>query len=155
MLVYVHYLPREARQCSNPVMDVPLPADLILGATLRGNEWGWSLSSFPAAVAQAAKLGYACLGGQFQFRLEDGSTCEMYWLNADNSADKRPEESWADYSRRSSREVLERFHHLVSITDFRKEALTWRPLQTLIAGGLDPKSILVFVAYFVTESDLA
>src|ERR1700757_79233 len=75
----------------------PLPPDITEGATLRGNEYGWSVSSFPSALAKAQAGGYACLGGQFQFRLDDGSTCEMYWLKAD-STERTRGEAWADYS---------------------------------------------------------
>src|SRR6476646_6510080 len=105
-------------------MNFVLPSEIAQGATSRGNEYGWSIDSFPDALAQAEDLGYACLGGQFQFRLND-STCEMYWLSAD-SKDRLPHESWADYSRRSCSEVLTRFQHLISSTDFKKEALDWR-----------------------------
>jgi hypothetical protein len=121
-----------------------LPSAITQGATLRGNEYAWSVDSFPDALAQAEALGYACLGGQFQFRLSD-STCEMYWLSAD-SKDRLPSESWAAYSRRSCTEVLQGFQHLISATDFKKEALGWR-LQ------IDPAKYLVFVGYFVTETD--
>jgi len=123
-----------------------LPSAITQGATSRGNEYSWSIDSFPAALAQAEALGYAGLGGQFQFRLSD-STCEMYWLSAD-SKDRLPGESWADYSQRSCAEVLQRFQQLISTTDFKKEALGWR-LQ------IDPAKYLVFVGYFVTEADLA
>ena len=91
-----------------------LPTEVAQGATLRGNEYGWSLSSFPAALARAEASGYACLGG-----------------------------------RRSCSEVLNRFQHLASTTDFGKEALSWPSIQ------IDTTQDLVFVAYFVTETDLA
>lgn len=64
-----------------------LPTEIALGATARGNEYGWTLDAFPQALLKAQALGYACLGGQFQFRLDDG-TYEVYWLNAD-SDDRR------------------------------------------------------------------
>jgi hypothetical protein len=48
------------------------------------NEYGWEIDAFPNALAHAERLGYACLGGQFQFVLQD-ATCEMYWLSADSS----------------------------------------------------------------------
>ena len=117
------------------------------GATLRGNEYGWSVASFPVALERAEAHGYACLGGQFQFRLEDGSTCEMYWLSAD-STKRLPGESWPDYSRRSCSEVKGNFKQLISQTDFRKEALGWNLLSAFTGS-------LVFVAYFMTEPDLA
>ena len=72
----------------------------------------------------------------------------MYWLHA-NSKDRGPGESWADYSRRSCREVLNKFRDLVSATDFKKEATNWPAIK------IDPISILVFVSYFVTEAELA
>lgn len=123
-----------------------LPSDVLEGAVLRGNEYGWATASFPVALARAETHGFACLGGQFQFRLNDGSTCEMYWLNAD-SKERMPEESWADYSRRSCSEVKESFERLISGTDFQKEASGW--------GLEDAANNLVFVAYFVTAADLA
>jgi hypothetical protein len=61
-----------------------LPTEIAQGATVRGNEYGWTLDAFPPALARAQALGHACLGGQFQFRLDDG-TYEMYWLNADSN----------------------------------------------------------------------
>jgi hypothetical protein len=125
-----------------------LPQDISQGATLRGNEYGWTVSSFPAALARAEAVGYACLGGQFQFRLDDGTTCEMYWLNA-GSTERVPGEEWADYSHRSCSEVLCKFQHLVSAAAFGKEASSWPSVQ------FDPIKTLVFVASFVTEAELA
>jgi hypothetical protein len=127
-------------------MKEELPFDLAKDATLRGNEYGWRVSSFPDALANAQARGFACLGGQFQFRTED-STCEMYWLSAD-SAERVDEELWSDYSQRSCSEVLGKFHHLIATTDFAKEASGW-PLK------IDPVESLVFVAYFIIEDDLS
>jgi hypothetical protein len=51
-------------------------------------------ASYPTTLSRAeAAAGFACLGGQFQFRLSDGKTCEMYWLKAD-SKDRVPGELW-------------------------------------------------------------
>jgi hypothetical protein len=72
----------------------------------------------------------------------------MYWLAAD-SKERAHEESWADYSHRSCSEVLNKFRHLASVTDFRKEASSWHSVQ------IDPAKSLVFVAYFITEAELA
>ena len=125
-----------------------LPPDISQGATLLGNEYGWSISSFPDALTRAQAHGYACLGGQFQFRLDDGVTCEMYWLDS-NSKERAPGESWVDYCHRSCSEVLSRFQNLVSATDFKKEASSWASVQ------IDPTKSLVFVAYFITEGELS
>ena len=128
-------------------VDGTLPPDVLEGATLRGNEYGWSVPLFPAAIAKAEANGYACLGGQFQFRLEDGSTCEMYWLNAD-SKERAVDESWLNYVHCSCTEVLDGFQRVLSNADFSKEASNW-PVK------IDPARDLVFVAYFVSENDWA
>jgi len=39
-----------------------LPPQLLQGATLRANEYGWSVAAFPDALAGAEGRGYACLG---------------------------------------------------------------------------------------------
>ena len=122
-----------------------LPPGILEGAALRGNEYGWAVFSFPNALTTAEAAGYACLGGQFQFRLDDGSICEMYWLEA-NSAERTAGETWADYSRRSCAEVMRRFQHLMSGSDFGKEASNWQL-------AIDPVKDLVFVAYFLCETD--
>ena len=123
-----------------------LPPDIARGASLRGNEYGWQISAFPEALTNARSQGFACLGGQFQFRMPAG-IYEMYWLSAD-STDRRAGETWADYSQRSCSEVLDKFNDLISKTDFAKEAANWRPHASSIEG-------LVFVAYFETEASLA
>jgi hypothetical protein len=125
-------------------MNDALPPDIAKGATLQGNEYGWVVSSFPTALSKAEAGGYACLAGQFEFRLDDGTGCDLYWLNAD-SAERTADESWADYAGRSCAEVMRRFQ-LLSETDFGKEALRW-PVS------IDPVKNLVFVAYFVRETD--
>ena len=128
-------------------MSDKLPSEVAKCASIRGNEYAWNVFSFPEALAKAKGHGYACLGGQFQFRLADGSTCEMYWLSVD-SADRIAGETWAEYSHRSCAEVLSHFQKRIAETDFAKEAASW-PLP------IQHDQDLVFVAYFVTEADLA
>ena len=123
-----------------------LPSEVLEGSVLRGNEYAWTPESFPVALERAEVHGLECLGGQFQFHLNDG-ICEMYWLSAD-AQERLVGESWADYCRRSCSEVREKFQHIISNTDFSKEASGW---------NLSPSASqnLVFVAYFVTETELA
>jgi hypothetical protein len=128
-----------------------LPAIITQGATLRGNEYGWEIDAFPNALAHAEALGYGCLGGQFQFVLQD-ATCEMYWLNAD-SRERGKGEAWSTYSHRSCSEVLCGFQRLVTSTDFKKEASQWPVVKVAVERGLDLVSALIFVAYFVSEAE--
>jgi len=109
------------------------------------------LSCFPDALTNAEKLHYACLGGQFQVRLESG-VCEMYWLNAD-SDDRQPGEEWGEYCRRSCAEVRQNFERLVLETDFSKQSVGWPHIREAMVRGFDPRQRLVFVAYFVDEAE--
>jgi hypothetical protein len=123
-----------------------LPPEIAKEASFRGNEYGWPIPAFPDALIKARSLGFACLGGQFQFRFPDG-TYEMYWLSA-NSSDRRDGESWSEYANRSCTEVMEKFSQLVPKADFVKEAARWH----LDGGALEK---LVFVAYFESELTFA
>jgi hypothetical protein len=127
-------------------MSFLLPPQLTEGASLRVNEYGWPISAFPEALAKARSLGFACFGGQFQFRLPD-STCEMHSLKADPT-DRRDHEPWSDFSNRSCSEVMSKFEDIISKTDFVKEAANWK---------LDARTVetLVFVAYFESEKTSA
>jgi hypothetical protein len=127
-------------------MNFSLPAEITKGASLRGNEYGWPISAFPEALAKAKSLGFACIGGQFQFRLPDG-IYEIYWLSAD-AGERRDGELWSDFSNRSCAEVLSKFGDLISKTDFIKEASTLRLDQSALDN-------LVFIAYFESESTFA
>ena len=128
-----------------------LPNDLAAGAHFADREYGWSIAAFPTALAAAKRLGYACLGGQFQFRAGDGSVCEMHWLGADSS-DRRSGESWSSYVDRSCGEVEKEFQRLVNTTDFQKEG---RRCADGSSGSSQLNRSLVFVAYFVTEEEFS
>jgi hypothetical protein len=127
-----------------------LPPEILEGAVRQGTEYGWKLDAFPGVLLKAQALGYACVGGQFQCRTEDGGICQMYWLNAD-SMERAADESWSEYSQRSCQEVLKGFQRLMARTDFVKEIQKWRDLKAELAAGLDITSLLVFVAYFIDE----
>jgi hypothetical protein len=131
--------------------DHDLPTEITKGANLAGNEYGWSIPSFPNACTNAVALGFACIGGQFQFRLDVG-TCEMYWLSSD-SEDRRSGETWLSYCERSCSEVLTGFEKLLLKSDFKVEASRWLPVREAIDQGVDPLSKLVFVAYFIDEAE--
>src|SRR4051812_7782640 len=103
-----------------------LPPDVAEGSKLIGNEYGWTPALFLKALRNAQSHGLACLGGQFQFRI-DGGTYEMYWLQAD-STERLPSERWEEYCDRSCAEVLKTFSKLMDQTNFHNEALNWPQL---------------------------
>jgi hypothetical protein len=126
-----------------------LPDELTEGASLRGNEFAWRVDQFPNVMAKARRLGFGCLGGQFQFR-PPGATCEMYWLSAD--PDQRgADEAWSDYAIRSCEQVLERFKATLVGSNLVEEASRWPDIPELTGPSAEPQRHLCFVAYFVSE----
>jgi hypothetical protein len=57
------------------------------------------------------------------------------------------------YCERSCSEVKSGFEKLVSEADFPKQALGWQLVRNAIDQGLDVMQMLVFVAYFVDETE--
>jgi len=87
------------------------PPKRLATANLSGKEYAWPTNAFLAALDESASAGFACIGGQFQFRFPDG-TCEMYWLEAD-ARDKEPSEIWSVYVERARQEVKAGFEILL------------------------------------------
>ena len=128
-----------------------VPASVIANAHLRGSEYAWTPVDFPAALTEAARLGFRCSGGQFQFRFADG-TCEMYWIES-NAPDREAGEQWPDYVARCESVVRTGFARALASTDFQVEAQGWPFIKQKIAEDrVDPMNHLVFVAYFEHEN---
>jgi hypothetical protein len=127
-----------------------LPENMLENASIQ-DEIGWKMNSFPLILHRAREHGLACLGGQFQFRFEDG-TCEMYWLCAD-SKDRELDESWESYVHRSTDEVSRNFSRVCENANFEKEIDKFEFVRIKREEGIDPMQHLWFVASFVTESE--
>jgi hypothetical protein len=130
-------------------MKASLPQAFLSKASLRGREYAWPLDAVEDVITAAAQNAFACIGGQAQFRIPDG-TCEMYWLSIERGK-RLPEEAWENYVKRSSTETLSQFRALRQKTDFMKEALSWPDVAKLLARGDDLNQYLCFVLYFDTQ----
>lgn len=128
-----------------------LPPSLLADSIPSGNELGWRKEKFLAVLNGAATEGFACLGGQFQWVLPDG-TCEAYWLNADSSP-RETAEPWRAYVKRTEVEVSNTFESLLRTTDFNAEAERFEFLKEKKATGIAVDQYLLFVAYFVAADD--
>ena len=56
--------------------ELRLPHDLLQRASLRGSEYAWPIEDIPKVIEAARQANLASIGGQLQFRLPDGGTCE-------------------------------------------------------------------------------
>lgn len=129
-----------------------LPEELTRGADLRHGEYAWSISLFSSALVLAPTLGFACLGGQFQFRPDPDTIYELYWLEA-NSSERLPEESWKSYAERSCSEVSTQFTSLLGSVNFETEALKFKSIDPLLFSKLERIEQPAFCAYFVDEPE--
>ncbi len=125
------------------------PESVLYGATLHANEYCWKPENFIRALGEAVDRGLACIGGQFQFQLPDG-TCELYWLEAD-STPMKANEAWSSYVARSASEVKAKFEEIRRTTDFSAEADKFDFLREKIEEGVNIHDALWFVAYFESE----
>jgi hypothetical protein len=81
-----------------------LPPDILALADWRDGEAAFRRADLPRVAAAAARMGFACSGGQVQVRLPD-ATAELYWQDFD-PADRRAAEDWPAYVERSWKEAL-------------------------------------------------
>ena len=127
-----------------------LPPELARGAIQNGKEFAWPVNVFRCVVAAAPDLGYACLGGQFQFLLAGGEIFELYWLNAD-SQERKAGEPWIEFAARSCMEVAQGFTVLLQSAALQDETDKFKRLEADTAET--SRSNLVFSAYFVSETE--
>lgn len=125
-----------------------LPAALAGLSDGDSREPGWRREDLPLVARLAAADGFACLGGQVQFRLPDG-TCELYWRSFDPE-DRASSEPWFDFVHRSWSEALQQLDALPSDDDLIIEAKRdFEFLKAKASSDLRPR--LWFVAYPVSE----
>lgn len=86
-----------------------------------GEQYAWRLEDIPQVIEAARFLNLISIGGQLQFRLPDGGTCECYWVDVDTykSVDKRL--PWTERVNRTAEAALRDFEALPKRYDFIAE----------------------------------
>lgn len=128
-----------------------LPLEMVATAVRDGNEYGWRRNEVQATILMAKGKNLACLGGQVQFRLPDG-TCELYWHCYDPPS-QRNDENWQSYVERSNEEAFALFEQLPSDQELLDEAKEWPFLKAKMESGVNIEEYLIFILYFVTEKE--
>jgi hypothetical protein len=134
-----------------------LPADVLARASLRGNEYAWSINDIPLVIDAARQENLVSIGGQLQFRLPDGGVCECYWVEIDTYRAVPKSLPWTDRVERSAAVAMKDFDDLRSRVDFMVEGRKAfaAHLDALIAGGLDPTDSICFVWYVLDQDEAA
>jgi len=57
-------------------VELRLPRDFLRRAVVRCTECAWPIADIPKVIDAARQANLASVGGQLQFRLPDGGTCE-------------------------------------------------------------------------------
>ena len=129
-----------------------LPKELLSRASKRGNEYAWRWNDILHVASAAEKAGFACAGGQAQFRSPDG-TVTVNWSSFAPKG-KRVNETRDQYVIRSWKETRRICHGLFTdeptIAEGKK---IFRSIQETVQQDILPRETLWFVLYFhSTES---
>jgi hypothetical protein len=132
-----------------------LPSDILERASRRGNEYAWRLRVIPDVIVAARGANLVSVGGQLQFRLPDGGTCECYWVQVDTYKSVDKALLWGERVSRTAEVALADFDALQKRFDFIAEGRVGfaSHLDALVAQGLDPIDSMCFVWYVLSEAD--
>jgi hypothetical protein len=132
-----------------------LPRDILQRASLRGNEYAWALYDIPHVIEAARQAGLVNIGGQLQFRIPGGSTCECYWVEVDTYRSISKHLSWSERVERTAATALEEFERLPSKFDFLAEGRRGfaQHLDEFERLGHDPAEAMCFVWYVLDQAE--
>ena len=132
-----------------------LPPEVLQRASRAGNEYAWRVQDIPELIEAARLSNLISIGGQLQFRLPDGGTCECYWVEVDTYKSVDMALPWEERVTRTAEVALRDFQALQSRFDFIAEGRTLfaRHLDALVAQGRDPADSMYFVWYVMSEAD--
>ena len=129
--------------------ELRLPHQILRRASLRGNEYAWPIEDIPRVIEAARHANMASNGGQLQFRLPDGGTCECYWVEVDTYKSVPASLPWEERVEQTATEALADFSRLLSKLDFVSEGRGSfaEHFKRLEAEGGDPTQTTCFVWY--------
>jgi hypothetical protein len=133
--------------------DHALPPEILQRASRAGNEYAWGVHDIPDVIEAARLSNLVSIGGQLQFRLPDGSTCECYWVDVDTYKSVDTTLPWQERVTRTAEVALRDFQALQARFDFISEGRGFAALDALVAQGRDPADFICFVWYVMSEAD--
>lgn len=134
-----------------------LPDRILARATLRGREYAWKIGDIAHVIEAAEAAQLASIGGQLQFRLPDGGTCECYWVEVDTYREVPEDLEWPERVSRTAEAARSQFMRLREERDFIAEGRSAfaSHLEAFEAQGGDVNDALCFVWYVESESEAA
>jgi len=125
-----------------------LPAALLERASLRGNEYAWSIGDIPEVIEAARLAGLVNVGGQLPFRAP-GATTECYWIDVDPLRSLPENLPSQDRIIQSAERAHAGFARLLAEVDFIAEGRNSfaQYFDDLERRGQDPAQFACFVWY--------
>ena len=132
-----------------------LPQPLLERATLRGNEFAWPIDAIPDVIEAGKSANLVSIGGQLQFRLTDGGTCECYWVEVDTSSSVANDLPWKERVLATAQEGLRQFVAFQSRFDFEEEGRSSfaKHIADFESNGGKLADVMCFVWYLKAEED--
>jgi len=112
--------------------ELRLPHAILQRASLRANEYAWPIEDIPNVIEAARQANLASIGGQLQFRLPDGGTCECYWVEVDTYKSVPASLPWQERVDQTAAVALADFSHLLSKFDFVTEGGRLRSISNAL-----------------------
>jgi hypothetical protein len=138
----------------SPAPEHRLPADILARASPRGEEYAWAFADIPAVIEAGRRADLVNLGGQLQFRLPDGATCECYWIEVVSNRAAPASLRWAERVARAAEAALILFQGLPAPADLIADGRRhFAALEDFAAAGGDLTAAMVFVWYFEAPTD--
>jgi len=130
-----------------------LPSEIVDRASLRGNEYAWPVDDIPAVIDATEAANLVSVGGQLQFRLPDGSTCECYWVDVDALSELPEDLSWQERVRLAASTARRQFDDVRQRYDFANEGRDafGKILSDFEAKGGSIRDAMCFVWYVDSE----
>jgi hypothetical protein len=130
-----------------------LPPNILARSSLRGGEYAWRPEDIPKVIDAARTADLASIGGQLQFRLPDGGTCECYWIEVDTYNDVPSDLTWAERVRATAKSAHAQYRQIREKHDFLIDgrAAFSTDLKQFEERGGDVADALWFVWYVEAE----
>ena len=133
------------------------PEDVIARATLRGREYAWPVGDIPTVIEAARSANLINIGGQLQFRIPEGGTCECCWVEVDTYKEVAEDLPWTERVLATAATALSQFQKLCDECDFVAEGRTafGDHLGEFEAQGGNLNEALCFVWYVKSQKEAA
>lgn len=100
-----------------------LPKEILGRATLRENEYAWPIAEIPSVIDAARLSNLVNIGGQLQFRIPNGGTCECHWVQVDTYQDVSYDLPWDERVNATAKSAHAQFQSLCRKYDFPAEIM--------------------------------